>query len=126
MKRQEFDEHVEVNSHFELTCGKYAVRAFIYVQATAFASTDEDIEQAKQQAKERLWRHLQPDQELKLFVWTQFRPDYSSGLAVAIAHTMEEAIERIKEEKDIGDDAWGPVQVFPIDQTRVFAVCGGG
>ena len=40
--------------------------------------------------------------KLKLFIWPEFLPDYSSGLAFAIAETEEEAREMVID--DIGLD----------------------
>ncbi len=61
--------------------------------------------------------------KLKLFVWEEFCPDYTSGLAVAIAETVHEAQDLIG--RDYISD-WGPVREFPLTEPRAFSVTGGG
>lgn len=63
-------------------------------------------------------------EELKLYVWEEFCPDYSDGLAVAIASTMEEAQEEVQKILGFTAYEWGPVQVFPIGK-KAFCVTGG-
>ena len=67
----------------------------------------------------------QPKLELFLFVWTQFCPDYSSGLAVAIAETVEQAQKLIEQSRGYKVSDWGPVQVFPANRPIAFCVNGG-
>ena len=43
-------------------------------------------------------------EKLKLFIWTGFYPNYSSGLAVAVAETEEEAKELVIEATNIVPD----------------------
>lgn len=62
-------------------------------------------------------------EKLKVFVWPYFAPDYTDGLAFAIAETVEEA------QKMIGDEygtpsTWGGVKEFPIGK-MAWAVWGG-
>ena len=64
--------------------------------------------------------------ELFLFVWTQFCPDYSNGLAVAIAETVEQAQTLIEHKRGYRPTDWGPVQVFPATGPIAFWVSGGG
>ena len=63
---------------------------------------------------------------LKLYVWTGFCPDYTDGLAVAIAKSKEDAEEQILKNRDYIVYAWGTLTVYPLN--RRFAVCvsGGG
>ena len=59
--------------------------------------------------------------KLKLFVWTEFKPDYTSGLAFAIAEDVNKAQELI----GVPDDDWGPVKEYPIDSPIACYVYGG-
>jgi hypothetical protein len=66
---------------------------------------------------------------LKLFVWTNFAPDYSGGLAFAIAENEEEAKQLVKESADLKDvdwwpEDWGKLQVMDIKKIA-FQVTGG-
>ena len=67
----------------------------------------------------------QPKLELFLFVWTQLCPDYSSGLAFAIAETVEQARKLIEQSRGYGVSNWNPVQVFPASEPIAFCVNGG-
>jgi len=70
---------------------------------------------------------------LKLYVWEGFQPDYSDGLAFAIAESEAEAKEMImqkwnryehdKWEKMI-ESEWGAVRKFDISK-QAFYVKGG-
>ena len=63
--------------------------------------------------------------KMRLFVWTEFRPDYSYGLAFAIAENIEQAqAEVVKRHGDFGD--WGHAAEFPVTEPIAFAVSGGG
>ena len=61
---------------------------------------------------------------LKLYVWEQFCPDYTDGLAFAIAETLEEAFELL--DKDFGNykEYYGPVTEHDTDKIA-FGVYGG-
>jgi hypothetical protein len=68
---------------------------------------------------------------LKLFVWEGFDPDYTDGLAFAIAKDEAEAKKLVIE--DIGYDPsgwrwgrWGTLTVYPINKKIAKAVHGGG
>ena len=63
--------------------------------------------------------------ELSLFVWTEFCPDYSNGLAFAIAETVEQAQKLIEHKRGYRPSDWGPVQVFPATGPIAFCVSGG-
>jgi hypothetical protein len=63
---------------------------------------------------------------MKLYVWTEFAPDYKDGLAFAIAETMVQARGMVINVKGYGPEDWGPVQVFDLDEPIAFAVSGGG
>jgi len=63
---------------------------------------------------------------LKLFVWDEYSPDCSSGLAFAIAENKNEAMKLVAEK--LGDTIeeidWGPLNIFPISKIA-FSVEGG-
>ena len=65
---------------------------------------------------------------MKLYIWTGFCPDWSSGLAVAIADTEEEAKKLVIDDLgyDLGD--WGDWGVLEVREITKFAraVPGGG
>ena len=62
--------------------------------------------------------------KLKLYVWTDFCPDWSGGLAVAIARTEEEARKQvIKAYFNVSD--WGTLTVYPLTRRMAAAVSGG-
>ena len=62
---------------------------------------------------------------LKLYVWPAFMPDYSDGLAFAIAASEEEA--RAAVENVLGWDGgnYGPVEVHELNRGVSFACPGG-
>ena len=63
--------------------------------------------------------------ELFLFVWDEFCPDYTDGLAVAIAETVEQAQKLVQQSIHYQVDDWGPVQKFPVTEPIAFWVNGG-
>jgi hypothetical protein len=64
--------------------------------------------------------------KLKLYVWTGFCPDYTSGLAFAIARDETDARKQIEKARGYEVFQWGDLTVHPL--TRRFAqyVNGGG
>ena len=66
------------------------------------------------------------EKKLKLFIWTEFCVDYSSGLAFAIAKNEAEAKKLI--EKNIGYSVsdWGDLEIKPLSKRIARAVHGGG
>ena len=63
------------------------------------------------------------DGKLKLYVWGEFCPDYTEGLAFAIAESLDEAKEMLK--KDFGfESSYGPVTEHEIKKTA-YGVYGG-
>ena len=74
---------------------------------------------------------------LKLFVWPEFIPDYTDGLAFVVASNEKEAkktlFNKLRKEKenlcleDIEEDTkdWGPVEVYDIEKGLAFYVLGG-
>lgn len=64
--------------------------------------------------------------KLKLFVWTDFSPDWTSGLAFAIAKDEEEAKKLVRGEHGIvSDREWGSLEVHELNSPIAFAVTGG-
>jgi hypothetical protein len=70
---------------------------------------------------------------MKLFVWTQFMPDYTDGLAFAIADDEESArqlvINSLSESESmrkwVGEsNDWGPTKVLEVGQCG-FCKLGG-
>lgn len=62
---------------------------------------------------------------MKLFVYTDFCPDYSSGLAVALAHTEDEARKQIEAYRGYKVYDWGTLAVFPVSRKMAQCVSGG-
>lgn len=66
----------------------------------------------------------------RLYVWYKFCPDYSDGLAVAVAPSKEEAIKAIERLKKIKYDRkeWGKCTTVTIKEggSKAFCVSGGG
>ena len=63
--------------------------------------------------------------KLKLFVWSDFCPDYSGGLAVVIAHDETEARKRIVSKIGFTPSDWGTLEILRLDRRMVAAVTGG-
>ena len=67
----------------------------------------------------------QPMSELKLFVWTDFAPDYTGGLAFAIARDEIEARKLIVKENGDGVGSWGTLEIRPLNKKVARLVTGG-
>lgn len=65
-------------------------------------------------------------ENLKVYVWDKFNPDYSCGLAVAIAPNVETAQRMIIEKMGHNPLEWGECKEFDLDDPVAFAVAGGG
>lgn len=64
---------------------------------------------------------------MKLFVWTGFCPDYTGGLAVALAKNEAEARKLIIEERGFSEPYnWGTLTVYRVDRRCAISVSGGG
>ena len=61
---------------------------------------------------------------LKLFIWTEFCPDYVGGLAFAIAKDETEARKLIEVERGFTVYDWGTLEIRPV--TRKVACCVSG
>jgi hypothetical protein len=64
--------------------------------------------------------------KLKLFVWEGFSPDYTDGLAFAIAGNEQEARELIIKDKGFEPYTWGTLKVHPLNKPVAYNVSGGG
>jgi len=62
---------------------------------------------------------------MKLYVWTDFSPDYTSGLAFAIAESLEEAQKMIVDERGFEVFEWGVLSIHELD-TKIAASVSGG
>ena len=67
------------------------------------------------------------ENKMQLYVWDQFAPDYSDGLAFAIAESLSDAQVLVA-----GDDPfqipvsdWGPVTIHDLDKPFFKSVTGG-
>ena len=72
---------------------------------------------------------------LKLFVWVDFEPDYTDGLAFAIAENEDDARKQIIDfdrkatgwtSLDLDYAEWGILEVHPLDAKVARCVGGGG
>ena len=63
---------------------------------------------------------------LRLFVWTGFCPDYTSGLAFAIAKDETDARELIEKERGYTIYTWGDLRIYPLTKRIARSVAGGG
>lgn len=63
---------------------------------------------------------------MKLFIWTGFSPDYTNGLAFAIAKDVEEAKKLIIKEHGHEVYEWGDLEVRRLDRKVARCVAGGG
>jgi hypothetical protein len=64
--------------------------------------------------------------KLKLFVWTGFSPDYTDGLAFAIAKDETEARKLIETQRGYEVYQWGELSVHPLTRKIARSVSGGG
>ena len=63
--------------------------------------------------------------ELKLFIWTGFSPDYTDGLAFAIAKNEAEAKKQIEAELGFSPFIWGELEVRSLSQRVAKCISGG-
>ena len=64
--------------------------------------------------------------KLKLFVWSRFSPDYTGGLAFAIAKDETEAKKLVEKQRGYEVLDWGNLTIYRIDRRIAHSVCGGG
>ena len=63
---------------------------------------------------------------LKLYVWTKFQPDYTGGLAFAVARSEVSAKKQILKSNGREVYAWGILSVHKLTSPISFSVSGGG
>ena len=64
--------------------------------------------------------------KMKLFVWTTFSPDYTEGLAFAIAENVAQAMSLVIEQHGYNPSEWGTLKILPLDTPVARSVSGGG
>jgi len=64
--------------------------------------------------------------EMKLYVWKGFAPDYTYGLAFAIAPDEKKARESIEITLGYSPSDWGSLHVHTLNRRIAYAVAGGG
>ncbi len=64
--------------------------------------------------------------KLKLFIWSGFCPDYTSGLAFAIAKDETDARKQIEKERGYCVYNWGELEIKPLSRRVARCVSGGG
>ncbi len=57
----------------------------------------------------------------KLFVWTGFCPDYSNGLAFAIAKDETDARKLVEQQMGYCPSVWGELKIHPLNERTRFA-----
>ena len=66
--------------------------------------------------------------DFKLYIWDDFYTDYTNGIAVAIARSLEEAKALV--EKEHGGsyylDCWGDYYTAPLNKPFAVRCTGGG
>lgn len=65
-------------------------------------------------------------EEKQIYVWEGFCPDYTDGLAFAVAENEAEAREMVEKEVGHEVDNWGQLTILPLDRKAAFFVEGGG
>ena len=64
--------------------------------------------------------------KLKLFVWTGFCPDYTAGLAFAIAKDETDARKLIEKGRNFPVYDWGDLKIKSVNRRTAYSVSGGG
>jgi len=64
--------------------------------------------------------------EMRLYVWDEFCPDYTDGLAFSIADTERHAREMIADRMGYVPANWGECKTYSLSIPIAFAVAGGG
>lgn len=62
---------------------------------------------------------------MKLYVWTGFSPDYTDGLAIAIAEDENHARKIIEDARGFEVYTWGVLEIHDLDTPFAISVCGG-
>ena len=63
---------------------------------------------------------------MRLYVWHGFAPDYTGGLAVALATSEAAARRQIVRYYGCHITNWGRLKIFPLGRSMAVAVAGGG
>lgn len=65
---------------------------------------------------------------LKLYIWTNYSPDYTSGLAFAIAESENDARKLVETERGytIREHQWGNLEVRVLNEPVARECVGGG
>jgi hypothetical protein len=63
--------------------------------------------------------------KLKLYVWHGFEPDWSGGLAFAIAYNLTEAKAAVQKRRKWPITNWGKLRKHKIEAGRAEAIGGG-
>lgn len=64
--------------------------------------------------------------KLELYVWTGFQPDWTDGLAFAIASSEAEAKQLVCERYGWGTPSvWGDLTIHPLNKKTAECVSGG-
>jgi hypothetical protein len=64
--------------------------------------------------------------KLKLFIWSEYSPDYRGGLAFAIAENETEAKKLVIKKQGFEPYDWGDLEVRRLDYRVARCVAGGG
>ena len=64
--------------------------------------------------------------KLKLYIWTGFCPDYTYGMAFAIARDESDARKQIEDRKGSKVYDWGELEVRTLSRRVARYVNGGG
>lgn len=67
-----------------------------------------------------------PKARLRLYVWEGFAPDYTGGLAFAIAVSEEAARKAVIKSQGYEPSDWGALSVHPLTKRVAFSASGGG
>ena len=62
---------------------------------------------------------------MKLYIWTNFNPDWSGGLAFAIAKDEKDARQQIVKDRGYEPTDWGDLEVRPLTRRVARSVSGG-
>lgn len=86
-----------------------------------------ELERRVQQAPKIAARVLRRvEKPMRLYVWTGFSPDYTGGLAVAIATSEKAARRAVIKHRGFSPSEWGTLSVHPVNKPFVETVSGGG
>ena len=66
------------------------------------------------------------DIKLKLFVWEDFCPDYTSGMAFAVAKDETDARKLVIQHHGYEPYKWGTLTIYPLTKRIAKSVSGGG